>query len=399
MPLEDHTSAPLDESDVEWERLCRFVGAAEAPLALIEIESSFQAEQTISALERKCPDTRARVFRVTTETDSGAPIRWLSEQQADANVHTLFLVLMTEDRPGNDDGSRAFWTWASSQRERWRPAAGKLAFVLTPPHVNDLARHADALWDWIPLKFNLLRPRGAGAAQERSQMADSRPLSGNPGLAAQRLPALREQLLHARERGLAESIIRREYAWPLFKALSDANRFREAEVLCRNELAGDFAGELSVEERFEWLLTLGYLHLDLWQLSDAEQAFRKLHEHAGRQRSDSALAIAMFGIGRVKQEARQLDEAEQWYRKSLAIDEKQGSEHGAAITYHQLGIIAEKQRDFAAAEQWYRKSLAIFEKLGIEQHAASTYHQLGMIAEKQRDFAAAEQWYRKSLAI
>ena len=402
--------APFDESDIEWERLRGFVQAGGAPLALIEVESGHQAEQVLRGLERLCPDCRLRVFRVGADMQPGLAIDWLTDQQGDADARSVFLVLMDETVRADEERARVFWTWAGAQRERWRPLVGKLAFILTPAHVNDLARHADALWDWIPLKFNLLRAARAArldrfassradAAVERYQTAAGRESGERPLSARQRIDALRQQLLEARARGLAESIVRREYAWPLLQALVEASRLRDAETVVTDDLGGDFAAELPPQERATWFETLGYLHLDLWHLGEAEQAFRALEQVGVDQSDEAVLARAYFGIGRCRAEARRFEEANEWYRQAAAISEKLGIEDGAASTYHQLGVVAQTERNLAAADRWYRKALAIKERRGNEQSAASTYHNLGMIAHEHRRFATAEKRYRKALAI
>jgi tetratricopeptide (TPR) repeat protein len=383
----------------EWERLRRFFHAETPPLALIEVESSAQADEVIEAVGREVAG-EVSVYRFGPRSTPRDALGWLDGAKGMADGRSVFLLVATDLPPEAEAQTRTFWREMSFQRERWRAPAGRLAFVLTPSLVDCLARDADALWDWIPLKFNLLRPRrGEGLAQDqRLQMAADRP-GRTPAEALRVLPVLREQLLNARRTGLAESVIRREYAWPLFRALRDAGHIRKATEVLRTDLSGDFASELAPRERIRWLFDLAYLHLDRWDLSAAESAFRQATGLAKGANDDDSLRAGYHGLGMVAQERRAFAEAERWYLKSLAITEKLGVEHPAASTYHQLGRVAQERRDFAEAERWYLKSLAIVEKRGDEHGAGITYHQLGMVAQERRDLAEAEKWYLKSLAI
>lgn len=390
---------PHSRAVPEWERLRRFLHADAPPLALIEVESRAQGEQVIETVEREAGG-RVLVYRFGPDSTPRDALDWLDAARGQADGRTV-LLLVAADLPAEAEWhAPAFWREMSFQRERWRAPAGRLAFVLTPSLVDRLARDADALWDWIPLKFNLVRPTRLGSfgQDQRSRLPADRP-GRTPAEAIRLLPALREQLVNARRKGLGESVIRREYAWPLFRGLLYAGRLREAAALLATDLSGDFASELPPRDRIDWLVDLGYLRLDQWDIPAAESAFREVVGLAEQAQDEAGWAAAYFGLGRVAQERRDLSEAEKWYGKSLAICEEQGNRHGAGTTYHQLGVVAQMRRDLTEAKRWYLKSLAVKEQQGDEHGAAGTYHQLGMVAEDRRDLAEAQKWYLKSLEI
>ncbi|MCP4655884.1 MAG: tetratricopeptide repeat protein [bacterium] len=395
---------PAIDPDLEWDRLRSYLRAETGPLAVLEVESQTQAEELVEAVRSECGDACAvEVYRPDASADGQDPrnvLEWLAARQTPGFRDAVFLVLGLGKLAADGERTREFWTWMDSQRERWRPAAGKLAFVLTPRQVDDLCRFAGALWDWIPLKFNLLRIGRAESLgeQERDAFALDRDHQ-HPGEAARLIPALREQLLMARQQGLPEAVIRREYAWPLFRSLTRAYHLREAAALLDTDLAGDFDAELEVADQLDWWLTVGEFSLKQKDLTTGEKACRTLIEVAQQSDDVEKIAAGYHHLGRIAQQRRDFDDAEMWYRKALAIFEDLGAEYRAAGAYNQLGITAQQRRDFDGAEKWYRKALAISEQLGDEHRAAITYYQLGRFAQERRDFDGAEKWYRKALAI
>ena len=348
---ESSPQPPVAAGDLEWARIRSFLHADSPPLALIEVESAAQAEDVAAAI-RAAAGGPVVVFRVASPADTRKLLGWLEAEGGKADPGAVFLLVATERSQVTGDESEAFWKWMNAHRERFRPPAGRLAFVLTPPLVDAFARYADHLWDWVSLKFSLLR---LGTGDRFAQM-DRTPVAGlrggrAPGEAARLLPALREQLASARRAGLPESVIRREHAWPLFRALGDAGHLRDAADLLETDLSGDFASELPVTERIEWLGDLGFFHLNRWELTAAEDALQQVLSLA-EDRPDT-LAWVYHGLGRIAEERRDFSSAEQWYQKSLAIAEKQGDEHGAASTYGQLGILAGLQERCIESGQWF----------------------------------------------
>ena len=393
----------VTEAALERPRLQTYLAAEGGPLALVEVESAAQADDLAVELERDLPDgTVLRVQRVSQDNSWSEALEWVESFGAETDSSPVYLIIGAASEVAEEERTKDVWRWMDSQRERWAGAAGKVVFVLTPSQVDSLARHAHSLWDWIPLKFNLLRrlvARPGDYSLLDAAHADYASGGGQtPGYAAALLPALRQQLLTARQTGLAESIVRREYALPLFHALVNAYRIGEARGLLRSDLQG-VESELPSPERARWLESLGWLSLLARDLPEAERAYHKRRDLAAEQDDQRGIAAAEHGLGIVAQERRRFDDAERWYRQSLEIWPRIGAEYEQAATLHNLGAIAQERRQFDAAERWYRQSLEIKERIGDEHGQASTLHQLGRIAEERGDAAGALRFYRQAEAI
>jgi tetratricopeptide (TPR) repeat protein len=379
----------------DWDLLRSYVHGPGSALALIEIESAAQADDVVAAVRVIAAPNPVSVFRATSGDDYRSVLDWLESVEPHC-VGGLCLIADVEKWCTEPQSTREFWTWMNLQRERWKRDDLKVAFLLVPSQVDALARYAPMLWEWIPLKLNLLGRESLG--DRMGVAANVPPIPGPaPKDAADLLPALRQQLLRAREAGLPEPVIRRDYAWPLFRNLVYAQHLSEAREVLEADLTDDSLNDWSAPAAHEACLLIGWLYVLIGDTNLAARWTERSLSLIGNDPRRSAETCHQLGI--VAQRRRDFNTAEEWYRKSLAIKETQGDEYGAAITYHQLGMIAELRRDFNTAEEWYRKSLAIKEKQGDEHGAAITYHQLGRIAQERRDFNTAEEWYRKSLAI
>jgi len=233
------TTPSAAEAELEWDRLRSYLRAEAAPLALIEVESEAHAAEVVVKIRQEPAIDPVDVYEPPTEgrKDRRELLEWVLEHRASKKI--LLLKGLHRFAP-SDEERQQFWGWVDAQRERWHPDAGKLAFLLTPREVDDLCRCAGSLWDWIPLKFNLLGFGRTGFSAPAGTL--SLPVAvGDPdaGEAVKLLPALREQLFQARRQGLPESVIRRRYAWPLFRALVRAHCLREAQAVLEQDLAGD----------------------------------------------------------------------------------------------------------------------------------------------------------------
>lgn len=358
------------ERELERDGLRCFLRADGGPPALVEVETAARAAEVATTISGQCNGKPIAEFRPEHSSDAEQLVDWVEAHSPSADVLLINLAALPHEPPLAPE----FWKGANYNRERLWPGERKTLFILTPSQIRSLARHAADLWDWIPLQFDLREYHADGSESIRhdAQMPMSSETSGD---ATRRLPGLRERLLQARKAALPDSIIRGDYAWPLFKALVSAGHVREAGNVLHTDLVSNFAEELPESDRAGWFNVLGYHYLSCHNLDRAAQTFASLNEPDD--------ANGLFGLARVAEARRDLDDAERWYRKSLDINERLGNEHDAASTYHQLGNVAEERRDFEDAERWYRKSLEIKERLGNEHGAALTSLNMAILKESQ----------------
>ena len=147
------------DSDLEWDRLRRFLRADGAPMAIFEVDSAASAAQLVEAAEQYCGGDLVEKYEVTELQQGMRATSWLADAQAQAKAETIFLVLITETFAVDEPEARRFWQWANAQRERLRPQVGKLAFILTPRHVGFLYRWADALTEMDSAEVQPTWPR------------------------------------------------------------------------------------------------------------------------------------------------------------------------------------------------------------------------------------------------
>ncbi|HKF94057.1 MAG TPA: tetratricopeptide repeat protein [Gammaproteobacteria bacterium] len=115
---------------------------------------------------------------------------------------------------------------------------------------------------------------------------------------------------------------------------------------------------------------LGILLYRTGNLSEAEEAFRKVLS-LGRARNDRLLfAAAYTNLGIVYRVRGDLDQAEAMFHKGLEIDKGLGHQEGMARAYANLGVVYKMHGDADQAEASYRKALELFEQLGAKRKSA-----------------------------
>jgi hypothetical protein len=395
-------ATPDDSGDdleiLEWDRIRSFLKAPSVPLAIMEIESSAHADDVLVALGTIAGPEHVHVFRARGDEDFRRPLDWLEEQEDDQGV---FVITDVQEYTREEDVARDFWTWANAQRERWPREHGHVVFLLQPAQVDDLCRYAPMLWDWIPLKFNLIRREsaenrvpasGTPYAAAIHQMASGQEPDGvfetAEGLRAARFEALREQLLRARQKGLPELLVRRNYAYPLFRELIRADRLPEARRVLETELGYQFPTELPLGQAVDAWMELRRSRIDAGHEEQADRALifyflpriGEFSRGIGASFSYSILALIAFSC-------EEDDAAESWVCRMLESGEKLGSDFIVASAQELMGRILARRHDHASARQWYRRALGTYEKLGDGENSARV---LGRLASMELAHKAAQ---------
>ncbi|MBM4034919.1 MAG: tetratricopeptide repeat protein [Planctomycetes bacterium] len=391
------------EKELEWDRLRAYVSADGGPLALIEVASRSQAEQVAEAITATLgPGQTLEVFRVDGPGDWAAALQWLSALRHAADANPLLLILAAYPAQPDEAQERDLWRWMDAQREAWHPARGKLAFILTPTQVDRLARFAQALWDWIPLKFNLLRRPGEEPGTGAGATPPPLPVASlgfrNPAEAQALLPALREQLLRARSEGLPEARLRHDYAWPLFRGLLAAQEIAEAQGLLLADLQG-FAPELPPPERAGWLMGLGYFHLFVADLDgargDYEAAlplFREVRDRLGE-------ANCRMSLGDLKTRVADLDGARADYEAALPLFREVRDRLGEANCRKSLGDLKTRVADLDGARADYEAALPLFREVRDRLGEANCLKSLGDLKTRVDDLDGARADYEAALPL
>jgi tetratricopeptide (TPR) repeat protein len=390
---------------LEWDRIRSFLKAPSVPLAIMEIESPDHSDDVLAALGQIAGSEHVHVFRARGDEDFRRPLDWLEEQEDDQGV---FVITDVQEYTREEDVACDFWTWANAQRERWPREHGHVVFLLQPEQVDYLCRYAPMLWDWIPLKFNLIRRESAehrvpatrksyAAAMHRvarRQEPDREPGADDERserLQAARLEALREQLLRARQKGLPEHLVRRNFAWPLFRELVETDRIDEAHRVLETELGYEFPTELPFLQAMEGREQLKRFlsSLNPRRAKHAETAVEFYLDSAGGVRAllrSLGVCVSHVAFSLIALTGGESDAAEGWLQRWRAINDKLGFDEGLAITYYLLGVTLMQRGDHINAKQWYRRAFSVFEKLGHGEQSMDVLRHLGFveIAEKSR---------------
>lgn len=390
-------SIELDTEEFEWARIRKYLGASEAPLALIELASP---DQAVSVIERIGDGARrVEVCRIDPADDFRQPLDWLEAREHPG----VFLFVGFDAHSSDPDREREFWTWANGQRERWQRDGQKVVFLLLPRGVDALCRYAPMLWDWIPLKFNLtggeLRTLDRGMFVRPARQAESSSGQEEPGdagandvLQAARLRArldrMRQQLLRARQRELPEHVVRRDYAWPFFNALVNTGEYEEAQRILTDELGLEFPSELPYTlASTAWPKLKAFLKdkLASERMNHSERAMEFYFKHAFLPFGKDACLMfywclrAIFALA-----ANDCSAAERYCQRfatsatNLALNDMQ------ALAYEWLGIAYANRGRYNDAVRVLQKAVRQNAVLGDSASIATVVRRLGAVAHLSR---------------
>ncbi|WP_417916678.1 tetratricopeptide repeat protein [Candidatus Electronema sp. JC] len=163
-------------------------------------------------------------------------------------------------------------------------------------------------------------------------------------------------------------------------------------------LAYQKAVELDPDNADGWN-PLGLLLKRTGELTQAEEAFRKVLALAEARQDKEKQAWALGNLGNVYRTRGELDKAEEMYRKVLALHQSLGSKEGMAADYANLGIVAYTRGELDKAEEMHRKALELHQALGHKEYMAANYGNLGIVYKTRGELDKAEEMYRKALAI
>ncbi|CAK8712998.1 MAG: Tetratricopeptide repeat-containing protein [Candidatus Electronema aureum] len=144
---------------------------------------------------------------------------------------------------------------------------------------------------------------------------------------------------------------------------------------------------------------LGHLFRRTGELSQAEEAYRKVLALGEAHQDKEKQAWAYGNLGNVAYTRGDLAQAEQMYKKSLEISEALGLKETTANQYGNLGNVYQTRGELDKAEEMYKKSLEISEALGLKETTANQYGNLGVVYKTRGELDKAEGMYRKSLEI
>jgi tetratricopeptide (TPR) repeat protein len=142
---------------------------------------------------------------------------------------------------------------------------------------------------------------------------------------------------------------------------------------------------------------LGHIQNRLGHLDQAQHAYEKVLELAGKDKESQAIAYG--NLGNIYKTRGELDKAEEFHLKSLEINKTLGRQEGIANVYSNLGVIYRTRGELDKAEEFHLKSLEIEKILGRQGGMANQYGNLGIIYETRGNLENDEDFYKKSLEI
>ncbi len=124
---------------------------------------------------------------------------------------------------------------------------------------------------------------------------------------------------------------------------------------------------------------LGVLLWRTGELTQAEEAHRKVLALAETHQDQKERAAAYGNLGIVYDTRGELDKAEEMHRKALELHEDLGSKEGMAKAYGNLGLVYYTRGELDKAEEMQRKALELHEALGSKEGLTANYGNLGLV--------------------
>lgn len=353
----------------------------------------------------------------TLELIAPLPLADKLETWRERHVVATIASLDTASAFASTEDGAAFWRALNMQRERLAPGNVRLCLFVEPTQHAAFVAHAGDLRSWTR-EFSFLDTMLPIPAESRivSERRDAPEMSS-----LWRVETLREQLARAREAGLAESVIVRDYALPLFQGLVESGCLRDAEVLWYRELR---QGAAAVDP--EMRVALATLHATLLEArGDTEQALRE-YEHvrtllwkrvsaesgAGRT-SRELLAVIHSRIGHIFSRLGRSDDARKHHEHALTILERLARsdpdnvtlQRNMSIAYEKLGDASWQRGDIETARRLYEKDLSVVERLvqrspedqDFQRDLSIVHERLGDIQRGLGRTNDARQFYEKAL--
>ncbi|CAK8724529.1 hypothetical protein LDFHOB_14540 [Candidatus Electronema aureum] len=110
---------------------------------------------------------------------------------------------------------------------------------------------------------------------------------------------------------------------------------------------------------------LATLCLRTGELTQAEEAYRKVLALGKAHQDKKEQALALGNLGLVYRTRGELDKAEEMHRKSLEISEALGLKEVTALNYRNLGGVYKKRGELDKAEEMWKKSLHLFQEMNF----------------------------------
>ncbi len=144
---------------------------------------------------------------------------------------------------------------------------------------------------------------------------------------------------------------------------------------------------------------LGILLDRTGEITQAEEAYRKVLTLGEAHQNKEEQAWAYLNLGNVYYTHGDLDKAEEMYRKALELDEALGRKEGMAANYGNLGLVYKTRGELDRAEEMHRKSLYLNQALSSKEGMAQNYCNLGIVYKTRGELDRAEEMHRKSLYL
>ncbi len=415
--MSSHSEVKLESAELS--AFLEFLEEAPGRISIAEVPGPLVTRELIRLVRER---SRLPVREVPV-----APPRQLVEAVSrDVETDAIALVtgLDSESAFPSEDAAAQFWRDLNLQRESLAAGLVRCCLFVNPENHDRMAAHADDLRSWareVCFLSSLTPPRRrAGVIDE------SLPLSSRVDEAPDRgaLDAARSQCRRARDAGLPEAILARDYALPLFTALVRADHPREAGRLWEQDLRdGAALDSLPYTHRFEaqWhRALLAEIVGDLpsarrWADRTVETARAASEEEPASTECPRNLSVAHNTLGDVLRAQGDLSGALAAYRAGLAIAEPLAArdpsralwQRDLSVSHDRIGDVLGAQGDLSGALTAYRASLAIRERLAVQdpshtqwQRDLSVSHErIGDVLGAQGDLSGALTAHRASRAI
>ena len=152
-----------------------------------------------------------------------------------------------------------------------------------------------------------------------------------------RLDGLRQQLLRARQKGLPEQVVLRDYAWPFFHALIEAGDLDEARRVVDSELGYEFPAGLPLHQAAKASKLLEELSRQIFTPERAAKVLRAIRFYRASASGPygRGMGVSMYRLlrGELASFSEDLTAAEKWLRGALACSERLGFDEAIALTF------------------------------------------------------------------
>jgi len=141
--------------------------------------------------------------------------------------------------------------------------------------------------------------------------------------------------------------------------------------------------------------------LAVWRhdMHGAEAIFHEVAEQASRRQDAYYDAIALNGLGMLRQKDWRFDEAIPWLRRTVEVARNGGGQRLIAVASHNLGICYSQLGSFDEAIKSHQMAIDLLGETGSAFYRTELLRQMGTTYFLQGEFPKAIEYYRQAVAL